>query len=315
MARKDTKVMISAAESGRKATLRAGEVAVAAFLGVLGVVALLHRDAISLSPGTSLITVGLLFIVAALALGDDQQGWRYWAREFLPVPVIPFIFLNLGRLIPLVDPVTRDGALEHIDRLILGGEVQAALYSIPLPPWLADVLTLAYSTFFFLPLVLLVVLARRRDPFLPRVVTAVIFTFLVSYAGYFVVPAYGPRATVAQERYSTLPAGLVGEHLRDLLDHWEKTKTDAFPSGHTMVTLAVLFCARRRFRPLYNALLPVGALLIAATVLLTYHYVIDVLAAVPLTAAAIGLAALADGPVPRAPDQRRLSSPPAARPA
>ena len=315
MTRKDTETMISAAEPPRKAAPRAGEIAVAAFLGVLGVVAIANRQEISLSVGTSLITVGLLFIVAALALGDDQQGWRYWARELLPVPVIPFIFLSLGRLIPLVNPTTRDAALETIDRSLLGAEVQTALYSIPLPPWLADVLTLAYSTFFFLPLVLLVVLARRRDPFLPRVVTTVIFTFLVSYAGYFVVPAYGPRATVAQERYATLPAGVVGERLRDLLDHWEKTKTDAFPSGHTMVTLAVLFCARRRFRPLYNALLPVGALLIAATVLLTYHYVIDVLAAVPLTALSIGLAALVDGPVPRSPVPRRFTRPPSALPA
>lgn len=315
MTRRNTETMISGAAPPRKAMLRAGEIAVAAFLGVLGAVAVVNRDEVSLAFGSSLLTVGLLFVVAALALGDNQQGWRYWARELLPVPVIPFIFLSLGRLIPLVNPTTRDGALETVDRFLLGGEVQAALYSIPLPPWLADVLTLAYSTFFFLPLVLLVVLARRRDPFLPRVVTTVIFTFLVSYAGYFAVPAYGPRATVAQERYATLPAGVIGEPLRDLLDHWEKTKTDAFPSGHTMVTLAVLFCARRRFRPLYNALLPVGALLIAATVLLTYHYVIDVLAAVPLTALSIGLAALADGPVPRSPSPRRVTPPPAALPA
>lgn len=294
--------------------MRPGEIALTAFLAALGVVALANRAEIPLSVATSLLTVASLFVVAALALGEDQHGWRYWARELLPVPVVPFIFLNLGRLIPVVNPAIRDALLERADRWILGGEVQAALYGIPLPPWLADILTLAYSTFFFLPLILLVVLARRRDPFLPQVVTAVIFTFLVSYGGYFVVPAYGPRDTVAQERYATLPAGVIGGQVRDLLDHWEKTKTDAFPSGHTMVTLAVLFCARRRLRPLYNILLPVGVLLIAATVLLTYHYVIDVLAAVPLAAASILLAALLDGPVPRGTVSSRLTPPPVATP-
>ena len=247
----------------------------------------------------SLATVAALFAVSALALGDNQRGWRYWARELLPVPVLPYMFMNLGHLIPLVNPRICDQALLAIDRAILGPEAQAALYTLPLPAWVADMLTLAYSTFYFLPVALLLVLAAHRDRFLPQVVAAVAITFIVSYAGYFVVPAYGPRTTVAQQRYQSLP-GVVGDHVREKLDRWEKTKTDAFPSGHTMITLAVLYCARRRNRTLYNILLPLGSLLILATVLLTYHYVIDVLVAVPLAAASLVLGALLAGRVPKA---------------
>jgi membrane-associated phospholipid phosphatase len=295
-----TETIISAAHPTRKARLRADEVALLAALGFLAVVDWAHAHGAFLAAPASLTIVALLFPISALALGEATDGWRYWARELLPAPVIPYIFLNLGNLIPLVNPHVHDAALEGLDRLLLGPEAQAALYNLPLPGWLADLLTLAYSSFFFLPVILVVTLAYRRDRSLPRVAAAVVFTFLVSYAGYFVVPAYGPRTTVAEQRYATLPAGLIGERLRDLLDHWEKTKTDAFPSGHTMVTLAVLFCARRRYRRLYAALLPVGALLIAATILLTYHYVVDVLAAVPLAALSIALAAWLAGPVPRA---------------
>ena len=247
----------------------------------------------------SLATVAGLFAVSALALGDNEGGWRYWARELLPVPVLPYMFMNLGQLIPLVNPRIRDQALLAIDRALLGSDAQAALYSLPLPAWVADALTLAYSTFYFLPVALLLLLAARHDRYLPQVVAAVAITFVVSYAGYFAVPAYGPRTTVAQQRYQSLP-GLVGDHVREKLDQWEKTKTDAFPSGHTMITLAVLYCARRRNRTLYNVLLPFGSLLIVATVLLTYHYVIDVLAAVPLAAASLGLAAILAGRVPPA---------------
>jgi len=292
--------IISPGKGPRKATLRPGEAAIVGFLGAMALVAATHPDRLPLSVAASLATVAVLFTVAALALAEQSEGWRYWARELLPVPVIPFIFLNIGRLVPLVHDRIFDARLEALDRALLGHEVQTALYNVSLPAWLADVLTLAYSTFFFMPLLLLIALARKRDPHLPQVVAAVVFTFLVSYTGYFVVPAYGPRATVAQERYATLPAGLVGAPLRDLLDNWEKTKTDAFPSGHTMVTLAVLFCASRRRRKLYDAILPVGALLIAATVLLTYHYVVDVLAAVPLVVVALLLAARAAGPIPTA---------------
>ncbi len=287
--------------AARKGTLRVSEVALLVGLGAMTVIAFAFPSRVPGMARLSFVTVAGLFAVSALALGENDSGWRFWARELLPVPVLPYIFMNLGHLIPLVNPRNFDRALLKIDTAIVGPETQAALYSLPLPGWITDVLTIAYSTFYFLPVALLLVLAARRDAALKRVVAAVVMTFLVSFAGYFVVPAYGPRTTVAAERYHTLPPGLVGDRVRDQLDQWEKTKTDAFPSGHTMVTLAVLYCARRRYLPLYNALLPLGTLLIAATVLLTYHYVIDVLAAVPLTALSIALAALLTGRVVRAP--------------
>lgn len=302
--------MIDPAPTARKARLRASEWTLILALGAMSVVAWLNSQSIPMSTRASLVTVGLLFGVSALALGEGQQGWKHWFKELLPVPVVPFIFLNLGKLIPLVNPRVFDEELEAWDRVLLGAEAQAALYDLPLPAWFADTLTIAYSTFFFFGIVLVVTLAARRDPFLPHVTAAVVITFVVSYAGYFVVPAYGPRATVALERYASLPTGLVGAPLRDLLDNWEKTKTDAFPSGHTMVTLAVLFCLRRRARGVYDAVLPVGALLILATVLLTYHYVVDVLAALPLTALSLAIAAAAAGPIPAAPRPPRRHRPP-----
>lgn len=264
----------------------------------MALVGWLHPQEVALSVRASLTTVAVLFLAAAGALSRSPSPALALVREFLPVPVIPFIFLHLGLLIPLVHPGSYDAELETLDRLLLGSEAQAALYALPLPAWLADLLTLAYSTFFFLPILLLVTLVRARDPFLPQVASAIIITFLISYAGYFLVPAYGPRAGVAKERYASLPPGWVGAPIRDLLDHWEKTKTDAFPSGHTMVTLAVLYCARRRAPRLYTALLPVGAMLIAATVLLTYHYVVDVLAAIPFLLLSLLLARWWSGPVP-----------------
>lgn len=300
--------MIKRPPAPRKMPLRPSELALMGALGVMTAVAWAHPGAVAWSVRAALPTVAAFFAIAALALGDERTGWRYWFRELLAIPVVPFIFLNLGTLIPLVNERICDDVLERWDQALLGAEAQTALYTLTLPWWLTDLLTLAYSTFFFLPIVLAVALAKRRDPYLPRVVTAVVFTFLLSYTGYFVVPALGPRATVAQQRYATLPPGLVGAPIRELLDHWEKTKSDAFPSGHTMVTLAVLYGARRRHPGLYTALLPVGALLIGATLLLTYHWLVDVLVAPPLTALALVAARLAHGPIP--PLASRHPSPP-----
>jgi membrane-associated phospholipid phosphatase len=283
-----------------KLKLRAGELVMVVALTAMTAIAWVNPSSIPMATTVSYGLAALFLAMLALALGEQTEGWRYWARELAIIPLIPFIFLNLGRLIPLVNPAIRDDLLIAADRAILGAESQLALYRLEIPGLVADVLTLAYSSYFFLPVILVVSLAWRRDPMLPRVASVLAITFVVSYSGYFVVPAYGPRATIARERWAELPSGFVGEPLRDLLDNWEKTKTDAFPSGHTMITLATLACARRRRRTLYHAMLPVGTLLISATILLTYHYVVDVLAALPCLALAWLLARVLSGPIPTA---------------
>lgn len=267
-------------------------------LTILNLLAWTHPARVALQTRLSMVAVLVLFVAAAALLGEQRNGWRYWVREFLPVPLLPFIYLHLGHVIPLVNPRILDHLLLEADRVLFGASAQAAIYTVPLPAWLADLLTLAYSSFFFLPIALLIAMGIRRDPILPQVVSAILLTFLISYIGYFVIPAYGPKASVSAEHYAAIDPGLVGGWLRELLDRMQLTKTDVFPSGHTMVTLAVLVCAHRRARLLYRVMLPIGVLLIAATVLLTYHYVIDLLVAVPLTVLSLHLSARLAGPIP-----------------
>jgi membrane-associated phospholipid phosphatase len=255
-----------------------------------------------LGPGAVVgpISVAVAYLALIRLTATGRPRWRYWLRELSPIPVIVYIYLHIGALVLVDQPPIRDRLLASIDRALLGPELQSALVNLSLPAWGADLLTLAYASFYFIPLTVVIALAWRRDPNLPRVTAVLVFTFLVSYAGYFAVPAYGPRAGIASERYATLPDGLIGGAIRTHLDRWETTKSDVFPSGHTMVTLAALACARRRLRALYRTLLPLAALLVASTMLLSYHYVIDVIAAVPLTVVAWYAARLASGPIQRA---------------
>jgi hypothetical protein len=277
---------------------RPAEAALLVALILMSLIALRHLSL--LGPGAVVGPVGAAVAYLAL-IGLTAAGsapWRYWLRELSPFPVIVYVYLHIGALVLVDHPPIRDRILASIDRSLLGPELQSALANLSLPAWGADLLTLAYASFYLIPLAVVIALAWRRDPNLPRVTAVLAFTFLVSYAGYFAVPAYGPRTGIASERYATLPDGLIGGAIRTHLDRWETTKSDVFPSGHTMVTLAALACARRRLRGLYRALLPLAALLIASTILLSYHYVIDVLAAVPLTVAAWYAARIASGRIP-----------------
>ena len=62
----------------------------------------------------------------------------------------------------------------------------------------------------------------------------------------------------------------------------EKTKFDVFPSGHTMISVAVLLVAWKRARDVFWVLLPIATGLIISTVYCRFHYVIDVIAGTTL---------------------------------
>jgi membrane-associated phospholipid phosphatase len=81
------------------------------------------------------------------------------------------------------------------------------------------------------------------------------------------------------------------ETIQDALNALEKNKTDAFPSGHTAISLMCLYYAwKEREKKLVAVLIPVVTGLLFSTVYLRYHYVIDVIAGLALTGLTIVLA-------------------------
>jgi membrane-associated phospholipid phosphatase len=123
-------------------------------------------------------------------------------------------------------------------------------------------------------------------------VFVVAFGFYLSYLGYIAVPATGPRFLPQIKDAQTFPLSGVWlfDTIRKTLDEAEGITRDCFPSGHTELTLLVLYYARKFHRRTFRWLLPAGSALIFSTVYLRYHYVVDILAGA-LAALAIVLTA------------------------
>jgi len=81
------------------------------------------------------------------------------------------------------------------------------------------------------------------------------------------------------------------EQLRHTLDYLEGITRDCFPSGHTELTLLVLYCAWRMNKKLFRLYLIPATALIFSTVYLRYHYVVDVIAGAII---ALAIAATSD---------------------
>jgi membrane-associated phospholipid phosphatase len=263
-----------------------------AALGVLVALTLLLWRRLA-DPGDSLLRFSLMgaflaFVVFLTQLPKPLPRALQVALDFYPAAFIPFVYETLGVLIAAARGRARDDLLIAADRAILGGDVTVLLQPY-VRPGLAAFFYVAYSTYYFLPLVLGGALWRRRPAEARRFIFTLSVCFYVSYAGYFTIPAYGPRTALADRHTVPLNTHPVAHAIDRTINELEHTKLDAFPSGHTMITVAVLIVAWRRHRKVYWFLLPVATLLIVSTMYCRYHYLVDVLAGIVLAFATVPL--------------------------
>ncbi|HOO78158.1 MAG TPA: phosphatase PAP2 family protein [bacterium] len=232
------------------------------------------------------VTSALAFLAATVLLQErfPGSGVLRTVRNWLPLPLVLFGYHMVHFLVNsdrnpgfLVD---RDGWLIAADRFLFGTDPTVWLQRITVPG-LTEFMQIVYATNYFLPVVLLLVLflQRRRLAF-QHAVWVIALGYVLSYLGYFAVPAVGPRFTVVHD--VPLCGIWCRERLASAIYFMEACPRDCFPSGHTEIPLVTLWLAFRWFRPLARAYLPVVMLLICSTVYLRYHYVVDVLAGMAL---------------------------------
>ena len=228
-------------------------------------------------------------VIAWLASRPDRlPGPIRFLVDFYPAAFIPLLYESLGPLIQAARGEPRDGLLIAADRALFGTDVTIWLQRFVRPAW-NDLFAVAYVTYYFIAIALGIALWIRPDKTAAR---RFIFTltvcYLASYAGYFLVPALGPRSTL--QHYAPIADTPIARVIADTLDELEHTKFDVFPSGHTMIAVTVLFVAFQRSRRMFWPLLPVAACLILSTVYCRYHYVVDLIAGAVLAVAVIPVA-------------------------
>ncbi len=224
------------------------------------------------------LMLAFLLAISRLAARPEKLGGALTILvNFYPMAVIPLIYESLGVLIPALRGTEHDAWLVLADRAIFHTDPTVWLERFVWPP-LTDLLLLAYATYYFFPIIVGVALWKKNRETAKKFIFCLSFTFYLSYGGYFAIPAKGPRVALAAKQSVTLQATPVSRAISQKLDELEHTKDDAFPSGHTMVTVFCLLVAYRQSRKVFRAWLPIALLLIASTIYCRFHYVIDVIA-------------------------------------
>ena len=280
-----------------KGLLNPTDKVVIAYLVIIAALILIFSYRIPLWP--QLVAAQLAAIAAVVLIAkwarNSSRGAEYrfqlsrFIRGWYPVALIPMTYKELSYLIPLIHPRDFDVELAMIDYRLFGAHPTIWLERVTWPP-LTEFFQISYATYYFWPIALGALLWRKRwfDKY-HFWVFIVALGFYLSYLGYIVVPATGPRflPMIRDAQSEPLTGVWFYQTIRETLDRAEGITRDCFPSGHTELTLLTLYYARKYHRRFFWLMLVPASALIVSTVYLRYHYVIDVVAGALIALAVI----------------------------
>jgi membrane-associated phospholipid phosphatase len=199
-------------------------------------------------------------------------------RNWYPLPFVGSCYKEMAVLIHAIRTTDAERLLADLDYRIWHAYPSLWLERIYAPP-LTEYLQIVYTL--FIPAVLLVaaiIWKQRRFEEFQYYAFLIATGFLVSYIGYLLVPARGPRFLLKPLEHMPLQGMLFFHSMQGTLDRLESAHYDCFPSGHTELTILACWGARLVSKRLFRVYFAYTLSIIFATVYLRYHYTVDLLA-------------------------------------
>ena len=272
--------------------LKAYDLVVVVFFILLTIVSIIFYDQVKYWQLFVVINLCIIFFAFFISFLEEKfpnkfiRALHYWY-------IAPLILITFKELYFMIKPIRVydfDWLFIQIDRKLFGVDPTVWIYQFA-HPVITELLQIVYGSFYLLPIFLgLFLLRKKRYVAMDFAVFMIIYGFYLSYFGYFALPGIGPRFILHDfsNTNQELPGLWLTNFLREVVNSGESipagthnpaevVQRDVFPSGHTMITLIVMYLSvRLRSRSKYF-FLPMGTLLIIATVYLRYHYVIDLI--------------------------------------
>jgi len=227
--------------------------------------------------GTSLLLYQVRF--------PNPTTWIF--RNWYPLIYVASCYKEMALFIPAVRGTDADQWLANLDYRIWHANPTIWLERIQ-TPLLTEFLQIVYTL--FVPAVLLIpflLWKRRRFADFQYLAFLIALGFLVSYIGYLIVPARGPRFLLKHLQHVPLQGLWLFRGMQSTLDRLESAHYDCFPSGHTELTILAWWGSRRLSGKLFGLYFAYTLSIIFATVYLRYHYTVDVMAGAVVAAVLI----------------------------
>ena len=211
----------------------------------------------------------------------------WFFRHWYPLLYVAFCYREMALLIPAIRHSDADQWLARLDRAVWHANPTVWLERITTPA-LTEFLQTVYTL--FVPVVLLVAFLlwrKQRYREFQYYAFLIALGYLVSYVGYLIVPARGPRFLLQDLQHVPLQGLWLFHGMQGALDRLESAHYDCFPSGHTELTILAWWSTRKITKSLFVPYFAYTLSIIFATVYLRYHYTIDIVAGVMVAAVLI----------------------------
>ena len=275
--------------------LRSADVVTIGFITLITIVESIYFPLLDRAPifilSNILFCTAIFFSARYTASSEQPNKVILLFRDWYLYAGILFIYMQASSIPYPIHGRDYDDILISLDRMIFGGDPTRWIHQFA-HPIITEILQISYSSYYFFYIALFIEFYRRGDRReFDSGSMLVVYAFYLSYVGYLLVPAIGPRFTL--HNFSTIDTELPGlfltEYLRmfinsgggvpiGALDSLATVNRDTFPSGHTELTLTAIYLAFTLKAKIRWGLLVVGTLLIISTVYMRYHYVVDVMA-------------------------------------
>lgn len=229
-------------------------------------------------------------VFAAYALLMPLAATRPVLRALTTIGVMFTLYLTLATIPFEIIPWRGDAVLSRADEILFFGTNPSL--------WLEPYITYGRLEFFafvyalFIPYIYLSIflgLVGRPDRERNAFVTGLAVTYVLGFLGYLFVPAQGPVMYLADAFTAPLQGGTFHNMIVRSVDQCGGPH-GAFPSLHVGVSSYLCFFDLRWNRLRGLTYVPLVALIIVATVVVRYHYVVDLVAGVLIAAIAYRVA-------------------------
>jgi hypothetical protein len=257
------------------------------FLTVLNLIFFTRVSAWAEIIGVNLAVIILVLTLAYLA-ETKKTKLLIGLHRFYNYGIVLFVFKEIYLMVHAIHPVDYDGLFIAVDRWLFGVNPTQWIMQF-VNPVLTEIFQIAYFSYYILFILLGVELYRRNTiKDFDHGAFLIVYGFYLSYLGYFFLPAIGPRFTL--HNFYTINEELPGlfftSWMRDFINAGESisfsmanaaelVQRDVFPSGHTQLTLIVVYLSYKYKLQTRWIITVITVLLIVGTIYLRYHYVID----------------------------------------
>lgn len=235
-----------------------------------------------------IFTVGLTLLVCLrFLLSRLRFPLASLCSHLVRVMISFFLLMAMYKIImfyiAVFNPINRDGTQQAIERSLFSGKLLSVWLEPLIHRPLTDLLSGAYVSWFILIYATVLVMVTHSRRAVADYVFTAIFTFYIGYFMYLLVPVMGPIFTV---NYAVPVGGIdplfsSGQAL---------VSRDCFPSLHTGLTVVMMVQIWRYRRKWAWFYIPVGALIVCATIYLRFHYALDDIAGASLAIATTQIA-------------------------